>query len=94
MENIEPKVSEFQCPCCDYFTLGERGGYEICLVCFWEDDGNDLNELDKHSGPNHIPLRQGRQNFEKLGACDSTMIKNVLNESGRKKFKFKKRQIK
>ena len=30
-----------QCPCCDYFTLGKRGQYDICLVCFWEDSGID-----------------------------------------------------
>jgi hypothetical protein len=27
-----------QCPCCGYYTLDGRGGYDICPVCFWEDD--------------------------------------------------------
>lgn len=29
----------YQCPCCDYFSLDDRGEYGICSVCFWEDDG-------------------------------------------------------
>ncbi|MFG1660373.1 CPCC family cysteine-rich protein [Micromonospora chersina] len=29
----------YACPCCGYLTLDERGGSEICPVCFWEDDG-------------------------------------------------------
>jgi hypothetical protein len=31
----------FRCPCCGFRTLNERGGYDICPVCFWEDDGQD-----------------------------------------------------
>ena len=29
---------KYKCPCCGYFTLDERGEYDICPVCFWEDD--------------------------------------------------------
>ena len=28
-------------PCCCYKTLDARNMYKICLVCFWEDDGQD-----------------------------------------------------
>src|SRR5690606_15709062 len=41
------------CPCCGHPTLGERAGFEICPVCFWEDDGQD--DVDAHverGGPN------------------------------------------
>jgi len=93
-KRVEPVGEELQCPCCDYFTLGERGGYEICPVCFWEDDGIDIDDLDEHSAPNHLTLREGRQNFEKFGACDSAMVKNVVTVSDRKKIKFEKRKIK
>ena len=33
--------SLYPCPCCRYKTLAERGGFDICPVCFWEDDGKD-----------------------------------------------------
>jgi len=28
-----------KCPCCGYDTLTEEGGFEICLLCSWEDEG-------------------------------------------------------
>ncbi len=32
------KKKKYACLCCGYLTLDERGGYDICPVCFWEDD--------------------------------------------------------
>ncbi len=29
---------KYKCFCCGYTTLDSRGGYDICPVCFWEDD--------------------------------------------------------
>lgn len=73
----------FACPCCQYKTLDERGGYDICCVCFWEDDGN--NDPTRYSGPNHITLGEGQKNFEKFGACDLKSISSILKE-GPSKF--------
>lgn len=85
----EPRA---QCPCCDYITLAERGSYEICPVCFWEDDGQDLDELDEPSGPNHgLTLRQGRDNFMALGACEEGMVKHVLKPEQRARFRLESR---
>jgi hypothetical protein len=63
------------CPCCGYFTLGESGSWEICSVCFWEDDGDW--RLDVVSGPNHITLRKARANYLEFGACDEHSIGRV-----------------
>ena len=30
------------CPCCGYKTLNEKGGYDICPICFWEDESFNL----------------------------------------------------
>lgn len=49
------------CPCCGYRTLSERGAYEICGLCHWEDDGSQA--LDVLSGPNHKTLGQAREHF-------------------------------
>lgn len=65
---------EFQCPCCDYYTLAGRAGFEICPICYWEDDGQDMGELDRVSGPNHITLRAARENFERIGASDEAAL--------------------
>lgn len=44
------------CPVCGYLTLDERVSFEICAICFWEDDGIDDFEKDFESGPNHMTL--------------------------------------
>jgi hypothetical protein len=63
----------YGCPCCRYVTLTERGSFEICPVCFWEDDGQDDPDADVvPGGPNgQLSLTQARQNFALLGACDA-----------------------
>jgi hypothetical protein len=60
----------YDCPCCGYRTLAERGGYEICPVCFWEDDGQDDHDADRvRGGPNgSLSLTEGRRNFAAFGA--------------------------
>ncbi|WP_374231457.1 MULTISPECIES: CPCC family cysteine-rich protein [unclassified Thiocapsa] len=68
-----------RCPCCGYKTLGERGVYEICDVCFWEDDGQDDEDADEvFGGPNgSISLTQGRANFREFGASQRKHLPHV-----------------
>lgn len=41
------------CPACGYLTLSERCCWEICPICFWEDDGQDDFDADAvNGGPN------------------------------------------
>lgn len=41
------------CPSCGYPTLHDRGGFAICSVCRWEDDGQDDADADDvRGGPN------------------------------------------
>jgi Cysteine-rich CPCC len=43
----------YSCPCCGHVTLAERGGYEICGECGWEDDGQDDHDARVvRGGPN------------------------------------------
>ena len=77
---LEPRNGEaYACPCCGCLTLGERGGYEICPVCFWEDDGQDEDNADLIlGGPNgSLSLTQARRNFQEYGACDRRHLENV-----------------
>jgi hypothetical protein len=78
-----------QCPCCDYFTLEERGAWDICPACYWEDDGHDLGRLDDPSGCNHgLTLRQGRENFRRLGACEPGMVQYVCSAEERRQYRY------
>ncbi len=97
------KKKKVICLCCGYRTLDERGAFDICPVCFWEDDvyimfekidqtgeidtmynhnncddddynGEDV--LDIKSSANHLlTLRQGRENYKKIGACCKEELK-------------------
>lgn len=53
------------CPCCCYLTLPNRGNYDICPLCYWEDDGKSYNEIDSDSSVNHATLREYRKNLQK-----------------------------
>jgi hypothetical protein len=50
-------------------TLRERGAFEICLVCGWEDDGQDDADADVvRGGPNgDVSLTEARRNFRAFG---------------------------
>lgn len=69
----------YKCPCCDYKTLESRGGYDICPVCFWEDDGQDDADANTNRffGPNHISLTLARKNYRQFGACEKRVLKYV-----------------
>jgi hypothetical protein len=73
--------------------LPERYQYLICPICFWEDEGQDLDEPDEESGPNHMTLRQARQNFVQFGACERTMVKNVIPITARAAYRRVVRQL-
>lgn len=57
----------FLCPCCGYPTLTKRVAWDICILCFWEDDGQDdphANEV--WGGPNsNYSLTEARENFRR-----------------------------
>ena len=83
-----------QCPCCDYISLAERGNYLVCPVCYWEDDGLDINTLDIESGANqYITLRHARHNFKAFGACEIKVKKWVLLAQERKNFDYNERVL-
>ncbi|WP_307325460.1 CPCC family cysteine-rich protein [Ectopseudomonas alcaliphila] len=81
-----------QCPCCDYFTIPTGEAYEICAVCFWEDDYFGIEGPDLESGANHgLTIRQARANFVTFGACHPSMVKNVIRPEQRAKYAYKAR---
>ena len=80
----QPAGLPLRCPCCGCKTLGERGGYEICPVCFWEDDGQDDADADEvRGGPNgDLSLAQARANFRAFAACERRFIGAAAQAGG------------
>jgi hypothetical protein len=62
---FENNIALYTCPGCGYPTLTERGGYEICTVCNWEDDNQDDKQADEiWGGPNStLSLTENRLNI-------------------------------
>jgi hypothetical protein len=72
------------CPCCGRATLSSRGAYQICPVCFWEDDGQDSADADvERGGPNPVSLTTGRKNYLAFGAsvpADRDKVRRPVDE--------------
>jgi hypothetical protein len=73
------RQQSYRCPCCHYRTLHERGGFEICPVCYWEDDGQDDVGADTvRGGPNgSLSLTLAGENYSKYGVYDPKYIEHV-----------------
>ncbi|MBT9749100.1 CPCC family cysteine-rich protein [Desulfovibrio desulfuricans] len=50
----------FQCPCCGNRCFSERGGYEICPICLWEDDPLQSGDPTYRGGANKYSLIEAR----------------------------------
>ena len=72
-------VSLYRCPCCGSRSLRERGGFEMCPVCWWEDDGQDDHDADLvRGGPNGpFSLSQARKNYRQFRTYDTHFISSV-----------------
>ena len=72
----EPK--KYKCPCCGYFTFEKKERtYDICPVCFWEDDPEQFANPTLHSAANHYSLAEAKVNFKHYASCDPELKKYV-----------------
>jgi hypothetical protein len=73
----------FACPCCGYKTLTSehRGSYELCPICYWEDDEVQFRNPDYRGGANDESLREAQQYFIKYGGCEKTFKPNVVDHN-------------
>jgi len=64
------------CPCCGYKTLTELDAFEMCEVCWWEDDGQNDHDADViRGGPNgSLSLTQARENFRRFEASEQRFV--------------------
>ena len=77
-------MARYACPCCGFLTLEEpeRGNYEICPVCFWEDDPVQLEDPDYVGGANDVSLNQARQNFAALRVSEERFRRPTYDRRG------------
>jgi Cysteine-rich CPCC len=77
----------YHCPCCLYPTLPMRGGFEVCPVCYWEDDGQDDHDADRvRGGPNEaFSLTEARANFAAFGVYDAVRRSKVRSPTAQEK---------
>lgn len=61
---------KFPCPCCGYLTLSEPppGTFQICPVCYWEDDLAQYVNPTLSGGANPVSLQEAQRNFSDFGA--------------------------
>ncbi|MCH7863016.1 CPCC family cysteine-rich protein [Sphingomonas sp. NPDC092331] len=63
------------CPCCRSPALTDPGGFEICQICGWEDDGQGDADADvMRGGPNgNLSLAEARRRFAKHAALEAQL---------------------
>ena len=81
----------YACPCCGYPTMDDRGGDLICLLCRWQDDGQDNPyEEEIWGGPNYsYSLEEARRNFQahlsKYRLTDEELFRREAAKNDRKR---------
>lgn len=85
---IGDPIELYPCPCCGYRTLDEPSVFDICTVCWWEDDGQDNEDADDASGgPNYgISLTKARYNFLANGIYDPKRTDLVEKQNPKEKY--------
>ncbi len=70
-------MKKFKCSCCNNFTLESKppGTFEICPVCYWEDDNVQFEDPDYEGGANEVSLNRARENYIKTGVSSEKYLK-------------------
>jgi hypothetical protein len=69
----------YACPCCGFLTRSEPlpGTFEVCPVCFWEDDNIQAANPEFEGGANRVSLKEARHNFAQFGAIEARYVQRV-----------------
>ena len=66
------------CPCCGYEVFAEPpGSYDICPICFWEDDNVQLRYPEMGGGANKPSLIEAQKNYAALGVMEERFLGNI-----------------
>ncbi len=70
--------AKIKCPCCGYYTLDEfYDSYDICPVCFWEEDLLQLINPIEDGGANGCSLIRARLSFKRTGVSEERFAEDV-----------------
>ncbi|MDX3386605.1 CPCC family cysteine-rich protein [Streptomyces niveiscabiei] len=73
-----PPDEIFPCPCCGHLMFWELGNYDICDVCFWEEDVTQLRYPWCDFGPNGgLNLIDAQANYARIGAVREDLLRHV-----------------
>ena len=68
----------YPCPCCGHLVFAEpTGSYDICPICFWQDDESQLRFPTMGGGANRSPLIDAQKNFAEFGASAHRLLDHV-----------------
>src|SRR6516164_8839737 len=69
---------KFPCPCCGYLTLNEGPGkYDVCPICYWEDDISQLRFPTMGGGANKPSLLEAQKKYAEIGAIEVNFLPHV-----------------
>ena len=76
---MDSRALAHPCPCCGNLTLDDAppGTFEICPVCYWEDDEFQYRNPQTPGGANKMSLDEARKNYRALGACSEDFVSQV-----------------
>jgi len=71
-------VGRYPCLCCGYLTMVEPpGSFDICPICFWEDDYVQAKNPYYRGGANSESLIEAQVNFQTFGASNKGLVPHV-----------------
>jgi hypothetical protein len=75
---MQEQTPTYPCPCCGYIVFHEQSGScAICPICFWEDDGYQMDDLREAGGANQLSLIDCQRNYFRFGACEKRLLPYV-----------------
>ena len=75
---VDSDEDRFPCPCCGHQVYSEGpGSYDICPLCFWEDDPVQLRWPNWTGGANHPSLIDAQASVAVHGAIEPRFVSNI-----------------
>jgi len=57
-------MNKFPCPCCGAETIKQPRMYDVCTICYWEDDPDQYEDPNDDLGANTLSLNQYRLQWQ------------------------------